>query len=58
MSNKANRADEANDTNEAVKTTETNQAANETNKTCVVDQAVLADVTIEANLVDEAHKAN
>jgi hypothetical protein len=24
----------------------------------VIDQAVLADVTIEANAVDEAHKAN
>ncbi len=47
-----------NDTNEAIKTTETNQAADEANKTCVVDQAVLADATIEATAVDEVHKVN
>jgi hypothetical protein len=45
-------------TNEAVKTTDTNQATDKTDETCVVNQAVLADVTIEANAVDEVYKAD
>ncbi len=47
--NEADNNDEDNNTNEAGETTWTNQAANETNKTCVVNQAISADVTIEAH---------